>query len=183
MNFFRFGLIAIILVALGIGFSQFVFNKESPLNGDDPAGNSDLTSSNESTQKSTANKPSDAKDGGDLASSKNAEKRSGTLKTKDLSIGASKKVQNGNKVTYHVFIQLMDGKVVFNSRSEGRPWSGTVGDGSILAGIDTGMRGMYQGGKRAMWIPAHLGYGRHGMSSQVPPNADLYAEVEIVSVF
>jgi peptidylprolyl isomerase len=183
VNFFRFGLVAIVLVALGVGLSKFVFNRESPPYGNHPVANSDLVSSDESIQNSSTNKPPDGKEDGDLASSKNVEKRTGTLKTKDLSIGASKKVLNGNKVTYHVFIQLMDGKVVFNSRSEGRPWSGTVGDGSILAGIDTGMRGMYQGGKRAIWIPAHLGYGRHGMSTQVPPNADLYAEVEIVSVF
>lgn len=182
MKFFRLGLVAIILLALGFGVSRYLLNTEDRANSDSVESSSDQPpTAEESTKPGDSKAASDAKDG--ASKKETAEDRNTLLKTKDLSIGASKKVQSGNKVSYHVFIQLMDGKVVFNSRSEGRPWTGTVGDGSILSGIDSGMRGMYQGGKRAMWIPARLGYGRHGMSSQVPPNADLYAEVEIVSVF
>lgn len=182
MKFFRFCLVAIILLVLGFGVSKYLLNTDDGANSDSVESSSDQPPTTAESTKPGDNKAaSDSKDG--ASKKETAEDRNTLLKTKDLSIGASKKVQSGNKVSYHVFIQLMDGKVVFNSRSEGRPWTGTVGDGSILSGIDSGMRGMYQGGKRAMWIPARLGYGRHGMSSQVPPNADLYAEVEIVSVF
>lgn len=181
MKFFRFGLIAIILVVLSVGLWRFAFNKEASADKDDAADNSDLLYKDEARKKLSANKPSDTKTAGEMA--RNAENRITSVKTKDLSIGASKKVESGNKVSYHVMIQLMDGKIVFNSRDQGKPWTGTVGGGSILNGIDDGIRGMFQGGKRAIWIPARFGYGPRGISGQVPPDSDLYAEVEIVSVF
>lgn len=170
-------------MALSFGLWRFASNKEAPSDKDDSVANSDPQSQEESKQQSQANKPSDAKMNGDMAITRNAEPRITTVKTRDLTIGASKKVESGNKVSYHVMIQLMDGKIVFNSRDQGKPWTGTVGGGSILNGIDDGIRGMFQGGKRAIWIPARFGYGPRGISGQVPPDSDLYAEVEIVSVF
>jgi peptidylprolyl isomerase len=105
------------------------------------------------------------------------------LQTKDLLIGSGKQVKEGSKVAFNVIIKLQDGRVVFNSYKEGRPWDGIVGNGSILTGLDRGIRGMFQGSKRALWIPPHLAFGPTGIQNQVPPNANLYAEVEMLSIF
>ena len=174
MNFSRIVLIALGFVALGLGFMQAFHNTTN--------------TSNDETGAETASIKTDPP----LSGSKEPkvdtatvapERRNAAVKTKDLSIGGGKRVQSGNRVSFHVFIQLMNGRVVFNSHSEGRPWNGTVGDGSILNGIDRGIRGMYQGGKRSIWIPANIAYGQHGIPGQVPPDSDLYAEVEVISVF
>jgi FKBP-type peptidyl-prolyl cis-trans isomerase len=105
------------------------------------------------------------------------------LQTKELKIGASKQATEGRQVSFHIIVKLRDGRVVFDSYKEGRPWQGVVGNGSILTGIDKGIRGMYQGGKRALWIPSYMAFGPSGVNPQVPPNANLYAEVELLSVF
>ena len=109
--------------------------------------------------------------------------RNAQVKTKDLSIGANKKADEGSKVSFNIIMKLMNGKVVFDSAGEGRPWTGVIGNGSLLNGIDRGIRGMYQGGKRAIWIPAHFAYGSHGINDHVPPGSDVYAEIELLSVF
>jgi len=105
------------------------------------------------------------------------------LQTKDLTIGATKQVVEGSKVSFNIIVKLQDGRIVFDSYKDGRPWKGVIGDGSLLTGIDRGILGMFQGGKRALWIPSHLAYGPSGITPQVPPNAKLYAEVELLSVF
>lgn len=92
-------------------------------------------------------------------------------------------VAEGSKVTFDILVKLTDGKIVMDSKKEGKPWKGAVGDGSLISGIDQLIRGMYPGGKRAMWIPSHLAYGANGINGQVPPNSRLYAEVELISVF
>ncbi len=183
MKFNRFGLVVFFLVVLGFGMSRFMFNKEDATENSNSATNSGESAQDKAEQQASGNKSPPAGADVGLASQKKAERPITSVKTKDLTIGASKKVDSGNKVSYHVVIQLMDGKVVFNSRSQGKPWSGTVGDGSILNGIDRGIRGMYQGGKRAIWIPALFAYGSNGISGQVPPDSDLYAEVEVVAVY
>ena len=106
-----------------------------------------------------------------------------TVQKKDLKPGASKIVTDHSQVKFNIIIKLSDGKIAFDSYKDGRPWTGVIGDGSLITGIDLGLRGMYQGGKRALWIPPHLAYGENGIPAQVPPNANLYAEIELISVF
>lgn len=89
----------------------------------------------------------------------------------------------GSKVSFNIVIKLKDGRIISDTYKEGRPWEGVIGNGSILVGVDQGIRGMFQGSKRALWIPPHLAFGQTGVKPQVPPHAHLYAEVEIVSIF
>ena len=111
------------------------------------------------------------------------EMRDAPLQKKDYIVGSGHIVVEGSKVTFNILVKLTDGKVVMDSKKEGTPWKGAVGDGSLITGIDQLIRGMYPGGKRAMWIPAHLAYGANGINGQIPPNSRLYAEVDLISVF
>ncbi len=103
--------------------------------------------------------------------------------TKDLKIGRSKIVTPGTTVSFHIMAKLEDGKIVFDSAKENRPWTGTVGAGAILPGIDRGIRGMMTGGKRALWISPDLAYGDNGITGQIPPNAKIYAEIDLLAVY
>ena len=50
-------------------------------------------------------------------------------------------------------------------------------------GWEMGIIGMKEGGKRKLTIPAELGYGAQGLPSpQIPPDADLVFEVELVKI-
>ena len=105
------------------------------------------------------------------------------LQQKDIIIGSGKQAAEGRRVQIHVIMKLKDGKIVFDTYKQGQPWDGVVGDGRFIKGLDQGIRGMFQGGKRALWIPSYLAFGTFGISPQIPPNSKVYAEVELVSVF
>jgi peptidylprolyl isomerase len=111
------------------------------------------------------------------------EERKKRVQTKDLVMGATKQAVSGSQVTFHILIKLKDGTVAIDSRKEAEPWKGVLGNGSMMSGLNEGLNGMFLGGKRAIWIPAHLAYGSGGIPGQIPPNSDLYAEVEMISVF
>ncbi len=61
------------------------------------------------------------------------------------------------------------------------PFPFTIGAGGVISGIDQGVRGMRQGGKRRIYMPPSLAYGSSG-SGPIPPNASLVFEVELTSV-
>ena len=66
------------------------------------------------------------------------------------------------------------------------PFTFKVGGGMVVPGWDEGVRDMRVGGRRTLTIPARLGYGSGGSVGatgvQVPPEADLCIECELVGV-
>jgi FKBP-type peptidyl-prolyl cis-trans isomerase len=66
--------------------------------------------------------------------------------------------------------------------SEGRtPLIFRLGVSGIIAGLDTGVRGMRVGGIRRLVIPPNLAFGAEGQGA-IPPNTALIFEVELVDV-
>jgi FKBP-type peptidyl-prolyl cis-trans isomerase len=61
------------------------------------------------------------------------------------------------------------------------PYPFTIGTGGTIPGIDQGVRGMRQGGRRRIYIPPSMAYGSQGQPG-IPPNASLVFEVELTSV-
>ena len=53
------------------------------------------------------------------------------------------------------------------------------GVGEVIQGWDVGVGSMQKGGKRAMLVPPHLGYGRQGAPPDIPGQSTLYFEVEL----
>lgn len=93
-----------------------------------------------------------------------------------------KKANQGNQVVFHVIMKLETGKVIFDSKKDGRAWKGVIGNGSLIGGLDFGLRGMAEGDKRSLWIPSHMAYGANGIEPQVPPHSKIYAEVEMIRI-
>lgn len=94
----------------------------------------------------------------------------------------------GKAVTLHYTGWLYDGtranlKGTQFDTDTGRttPLGFTIGDGTVIKGMDQGVTGMLVGGKRTITIPPDLAYGTAG-SSAIPPNATLIFEVEMLTV-
>ncbi len=56
----------------------------------------------------------------------------------------------------------------------------TVGYG-VIEGWSEGVQGMKIGEVRRIYIPSELGYGSYGAGSDIPANADLIFDVELIS--
>ena len=79
--------------------------------------------------------------------------------------------------------QLMDGTVFdASSRHGNTPFSFVLGQGQVISGWDQGIALMHKGEKGVLLIPSALGYGPEGAGSDIPPNAVLRFDVELVDV-
>lgn len=69
-----------------------------------------------------------------------------------------------------------------SSYDHGAPFNFPLGGGRVIDGWDQGVAGMKVGGKRTLLIPAELGYGARGAGGDIPPNASLVFDVELVDI-
>ncbi len=78
----------------------------------------------------------------------------------------------------------LDNGIKFDSsRDPGKkPYEFKLGTGSVIKGWDEGIVGMKVGGKRKLTIPPQLGYGSNGMPPNIPGNATLHFDLELVDV-
>lgn len=105
-----------------------------------------------------------------------------SVRTTDLALGKGDlAVRPGDLVEVYYVGKLSTGKE-FDRSQEGSPFKTQVGLGKVIAGWDQGLLGMKPGGKRRLEIPAVLGYGEKGAGADIPPNADLDFEVELVAI-
>jgi FKBP-type peptidyl-prolyl cis-trans isomerase len=66
--------------------------------------------------------------------------------------------QAGSKVNLEWVLRKSNGYFVDSSQVTGVPFIFTVGDGTAIAGVDQGVRGMKAGGVRRLLIPPSLAY-------------------------
>lgn len=104
------------------------------------------------------------------------------LKVEDIKVGMGVEAVSGKKVTVNYVGTLTDGKKFDSSIDRGTPFTFTLGSGQVIKGWDLGVAGMKVGGKRTLTIPPDLGYGARGAGSDIPPNATLIFEVELLKV-
>ncbi len=104
------------------------------------------------------------------------------LKYVDVKVGKGASPVKGKMVKVHYTGTLENGKKFDSSVDRNEPFSFVIGVGQVIAGWDEGVMGMKVGGKRKLTIPASLGYGRRGAGSDIPPNATLLFDVELLDV-
>ncbi|TAL96802.1 MAG: FKBP-type peptidyl-prolyl cis-trans isomerase [Rhodanobacter sp.] len=111
------------------------------------------------------------------------------LITNDSTVGAGAEAKPGMKVTVQYTGWLYDdsakdkhGTKFDSSYDSGMPFSFVLGAGNVIEGWDKGVAGMRVGGKRTLLIPAALGYGARGAGGDIPPNASLVFDVELLDV-
>jgi FKBP-type peptidyl-prolyl cis-trans isomerase FkpA len=106
----------------------------------------------------------------------------GELQYADLTVGTGKEAKAGDVVIVHYTGRLANGKKFDSSVDRDEPFTFQLGRGKVIKGWDQGVAGMQEGGKRKLIIPPELGYGAKGFPPDIPPNAQLIFEVELLKV-
>ncbi|HEU4953327.1 MAG TPA: FKBP-type peptidyl-prolyl cis-trans isomerase [Gemmatimonadales bacterium] len=104
------------------------------------------------------------------------------LRYQDVAVGSGEEATAGRTAVVHYTGWLPDGKKFDSSRDRGEPFSFPLGAGQVIAGWDQGVAGMKVGGRRKLVIPSELGYGASGAPPDIPPNATLVFDVELLGV-
>lgn len=108
----------------------------------------------------------------------------------DLTVGTGAEAGPGSRVImlYELWLYNPAGTASKGNRVGGSsdagagPYPFTVAAGGVIPGVDQGVRGMRQGGRRRIYMPPSMAYGTQGSGNQIPPNASLVFEVELTSV-
>ncbi len=108
------------------------------------------------------------------------------LKSTDLRTGGGDVAVDGASVQVHytgwLYKDGKRGRKFDSSLDRGVPFTFVLGAGAVIKGWDDGVKGMRVGGKRQLIIPPDLGYGSTGAPPDIPPNATLEFEVELLKV-
>lgn len=90
--------------------------------------------------------------------------------------------QTDGRIAVHYTGALANGKQFDTSRERSAPYVLTVGS-PMPMGIAKGLEGAKKGDLRRVVIPAAMGFGEQGnRRAQIPPNATLYYEFEVMDV-
>ena len=104
------------------------------------------------------------------------------LKYVDVKIGSGALPVKGKQVKVHYTGTLENGTKFDSSVDRKEPFTFVIGVGQVIPGWDEGVMGMKVGGKRKLIIPSKLGYGSRGAGGDIPPNATLLFDVELLDV-
>lgn len=102
----------------------------------------------------------------------------------DLIVGSGRQAANGDRLTVNYTLWLYDPTKGDNKgrQLQSGPFQFTLGAGQVIRGFDQGVPGMAIGGKRRLVIPPSLAYGSAGSPPDIPPNATIVFEVELVNI-
>ncbi len=103
------------------------------------------------------------------------------LKYIDVKTGSGPSPKTGQTAVVHYTGWLVDGTQFDSSKTRNEPFEFAVGTGGVIKGWDEGVATMKTGGVRKLIVPPDLGYGAGGQG-QIPPNATLIFEVQLLNV-
>lgn len=104
------------------------------------------------------------------------------LQVADLEEGDGVEVEAGQPVTIHYTGWLTDDTRFDSSYNRGEPFTFVPGAGQMIPGVDEGVVGMREGGRRQLVVPPDLAYGEQGAGDVIPPSATLIFLIEVVEV-
>lgn len=94
--------------------------------------------------------------------------------------GTGVRPRPGQRVRVHYVGKLLDGTTFDSSYARGEP--AVFGLDQVIKGWSEGVGMMPVGAQYRFWIPAALGYGEKGAGADIPPNATLMFDVELLGV-
>jgi peptidylprolyl isomerase len=100
----------------------------------------------------------------------------------DTEVGTGKEAVKGALLFVHYDGFLEDGTKFDSSINRGRPFEFVIGSGRVIKGWDQGVMGMKVGGKRTLFVPAHLGYGERQIGQFITPYSNLIFNIELLEV-
>ncbi|RKP14843.1 hypothetical protein BJ684DRAFT_18772 [Piptocephalis cylindrospora] len=100
----------------------------------------------------------------------------------DIELGKGAKATRGKRIGMRYIGRLVRNGKVFDKNVSGKPFYFKLGVGEVIRGWDIGVEGMMVGGKRQITLPAAAGYGRSGAPPDIPRNADLQFDVQLMAI-
>lgn len=104
------------------------------------------------------------------------------LTIEDIVIGDGKAAGRGALITAHYRGWLEDGTEFDSSHRRGQPFQCVLSNNKVIQGWILGLKGMQAGGKRKLFVPAHLAYGERQVGTMIPPHSNLVFEIELLEV-
>lgn len=105
------------------------------------------------------------------------------LVVQDLIAGDGTRAKSGDTVSVrYVGVLFEDGEEFDSSwkNGKGQTFQFSLGGGQVIPGWDQGIVGMREGGRRKLIIPPELAYGAQGFPPDIPPDAALIFDVDLV---
>lgn len=102
----------------------------------------------------------------------------GGIEYEDLDVGSGRLAERGSTVEVEYSLFLNRGDCV----EERKRTSFRIGERRVVAGLEYGVEGMREGGKRRIRVGPHLAYRDAGVPSTIPANAVLEFRVVLLSV-
>jgi FKBP-type peptidyl-prolyl cis-trans isomerase FkpA len=102
------------------------------------------------------------------------------LQITDIVVGDGAEATAGSTITVHYTLFLEDGTRVESSKDSGQPFTRPLS--GLIAGWREGIPGMKVGGTRRLVTPPELAYGEEGFPPNIPGNATLTFEIELLGV-
>jgi peptidylprolyl isomerase len=105
------------------------------------------------------------------------------LVVQDLIVGKGTRARSGDTVSVkYVGVLFKNGKEFDASwkGGKGQTFQFPLGAGQVIPGWDQGVVGMKEGGRRKLIIPPDLAYGAQGFPPDIPANAALIFDVDLV---
>ncbi|MEI8135362.1 MAG: FKBP-type peptidyl-prolyl cis-trans isomerase [bacterium] len=104
----------------------------------------------------------------------------------DTKVGKGASPKAGQEISVNYTGMTTDGHV-FDSNTDPskghlKPLDFTIGAGRVIKAWEEGFLSMKTGGKRRLIVPSELGYGANGNGPDIPPDAMLIFDVELLSV-
>jgi len=88
--------------------------------------------------------------------------------------------KKGDEVKVHYVGTLQDGSKFDSSRDREKPFEFTLGQGQVIKGWDLGVKTMKKGEVAKFTLAPEFAYGEEGSPPQIPPQATLIFEVELL---
>ena len=102
------------------------------------------------------------------------------LRYVDLVKGSGASPQPGQNVTVNYVGTLANGTKFDSSYDRGQPYTTRLSPDAVIQGWVEGLRTMKVGGKRKLIIPPELAYGPKGHPPDIPPDATITFEIELL---
>ncbi len=98
----------------------------------------------------------------------------------DIAVGDGATPRRSDQIVAHYVGWLLDGTKFESSHERGKP--GTFGVSDVVAGCTESLLTMRVGGKRKVFVPAHLAYGSTGRPGLIPPDSPLIYEFDLITI-
>jgi FKBP-type peptidyl-prolyl cis-trans isomerase len=88
----------------------------------------------------------------------------------------------GDRLSIHFEARLADGTLLDSSHDRGLPVEFILGAGEVPPGLEEGLLGMRELGRRRLIVPSALAFGEAGIAGQVPGGAEVRFEIELIDI-